>query len=163
MKNERHEHPIDDPRTTAYVLDELSAAERAQLELELASRPELADEVHSIAAFAERLRSGFAGSKEPGLDAERRAEILRATQAPVSRPRPRLVRRIAVAAGVIALTGAAGVLALRALESRGRAAVSREEATTVGPRRSVSPPVARRRGCEHAAVAADSAGRCSSA
>jgi len=110
MKNEsdskRDLEARDDPRLTAYVLDELPADERDALEHELASDAALAQEVRALDGLATGLRAALTGDAEPQLDDSRRREILRAAGKP--RPRSRFPRRIgvALAAGIVAALGA---------------------------------------------------------
>ena len=123
MTNENHTtQPLDrrdDPRLTAYVLGELTSEERATLERELASDPELAAEVRAIESLAGELRGSFAGSSTPTLDNSRRDTILAAARpAPMTvRPKPRLLRQLAIAAGLIALVGAGLWASVRRIES----------------------------------------------
>jgi len=124
MTNENHTtQPLDrrdDPRLTAYVLGELSPEESATLERELESDPELAAEVRAIESLAGDLRGSFSASSKPALDPSRRDTILAATRPapPLLRPRPRLLPRLAVAAGLIALVGAGLWTSVRVIESR---------------------------------------------
>lgn len=123
MTNENHTtQPLDrrdDPRLTAYVLGELSPEERAALERELASDPELAAEVRAIESLAGELRGTLAAAPAPALDASRRDTILASARpAPVAvRPKPRLLRQLAIAAGLIALVSAGLWASVRRIES----------------------------------------------
>src|SRR5262249_4255012 len=96
----------DDPRLTAYVLDELAPDERAAFERELAADPALASEVRELERLSAGLRGALGASDAARLDDARRDEILRAAHRPEARPR-RLVRRFAVAATVLGLLGGA--------------------------------------------------------
>jgi Ca-activated chloride channel family protein len=109
----------DDPRLTAYVLGELSPEERATLERELIIDPELATEVRAIESLANELRGTFAAAPIPALDPDRRESILTAARPTSTLPRPkrRLTRQLALAAGLIALVGAGLWASVRRIES----------------------------------------------
>ncbi|MEQ1891244.1 MAG: von Willebrand factor type A domain-containing protein [Planctomycetota bacterium] len=123
MTNENHTtQPLDrrdDPRLTAYVLGELSPEERAAFERELAADPELAAEVRAIESLAGELRGTLAAAPAPALDATRRDTILASARpAPMTvRPKPRLLRQLAIAAGLIALVSAGLWASVRRIES----------------------------------------------
>jgi Ca-activated chloride channel homolog len=103
--NELHDRG-DDPRLTAYALDELGPEERTALERELAADPVLADEVQALTELSTSLRSALAEPAAPRLDRSRRDEVLRAAGLPPEFKSPRKMNRLAVAAGVFALVGA---------------------------------------------------------
>lgn len=65
----------NDPRITAYVLDELSAPERAEFEAEIGRNQQLAAAVEEARGITGQLREFFADESTPGLDPERRATI----------------------------------------------------------------------------------------
>src|SRR5436305_6192748 len=62
---------IDDPRLTAYALDELDEAERAAIANEVAASPEAQREIQETQTMARLLRKEFAAelSEEPSLRA----------------------------------------------------------------------------------------------
>ncbi|GAA5505350.1 YfbK domain-containing protein [Novipirellula caenicola] len=66
----------NDPRITAYVLDELPADERAAFESEMQSNPELAAAVEEARGVTSKLDSLFASESTPPLDANRRDKII---------------------------------------------------------------------------------------
>ena len=72
---------FSDPRPTAYALDELDAAERAEVEAELAGDPERRRLVDEICATARLLTEHFQSYPRPTayaldeLDAAERAEV----------------------------------------------------------------------------------------
>ena len=66
----------DDPRITAYVLGELTGAERAAFEAELAANAELQREVEAVRDTSQLLREGLkAESAKPVLSVRRKAAI----------------------------------------------------------------------------------------
>src|SRR5678815_4229322 len=76
-----HSHPPglmnpDDPKLTAYALDELDAAERAEIEQVLREHPEAAAEVEATRTFAADLRVRLQRERAEPLHTEQRAEVL---------------------------------------------------------------------------------------
>src|SRR5262249_37012139 len=96
----------DDPRWTAYALDELSADERGAFERELALDPAASDEVRALRTLGAELRDGLREDGELRLDDARRVAILAAARRP--RTRRRLVCALAAAAGLLLVLGGAG-------------------------------------------------------
>ncbi len=66
----------NDPRITAYVLDELPTDERAAFESEIQSSAELAAAVEEARGVTSKLDSLFASESTPPLDANRRDKII---------------------------------------------------------------------------------------
>ncbi len=66
----------NDPRITAYVLDELSAEDRDAFETELESSDELAAAVEQARGVTEQLAGLYAAEQTPPLDRARRESIL---------------------------------------------------------------------------------------
>jgi secreted protein with Ig-like and vWFA domain len=66
----------DDPKFTAYVLDELSTDEHEQVLREIESNEELAAEAHELRHFAESLRAELKGETSEPLTPEQRAAVL---------------------------------------------------------------------------------------
>ncbi|WP_052031487.1 VWA domain-containing protein [Novipirellula maiorica] len=66
----------NDPRITAYVLDELPTDERATFESEMKSNPELAAAVEEARGVTGKLDALFAAESTPPLDANRRDKII---------------------------------------------------------------------------------------
>lgn len=112
-------HASDDPRLTAYLLDELDASDRAALEADLAEDPALQAELDALRATGERLSaalaseaSAFAATAGPGLSETRRAALLAEAErpAPTRAPIPWRARitpfRALAAAVALLLVGA---------------------------------------------------------
>ena len=76
----------DDPKYTAYALDELSAGERAEVERELRTHPEFAAEIEETIEVAQILRRGLRGEPAGRLGADRREAIFVAARAPMPQP-----------------------------------------------------------------------------
>src|SRR5687768_4510297 len=97
---------------TAYALDELDEAERAEVERRLASEPDAQEQVEQIRAMATRLREDLQLEQAvpcgQGLDASR---VYRVITQPEVRSRRRLVR---VAIGLAACL-VVGVIAVNAM------------------------------------------------
>lgn len=105
---------IDDPRLTAFALNELNVADRAVFERQLADSPEAAAEVAAIREMADELRTAL--QSEPALP---RTDFVVPTRIAPSKtgaagvgvspdsfsPRHRWASRIAVAAAGVALLG----------------------------------------------------------
>jgi Ca-activated chloride channel homolog len=68
----------DDPKWTAYALDELEGVERAQLDREVERQVSIQMELDRTRAFADRLRSDFLRSPSAGLKEEQRRAIFEA-------------------------------------------------------------------------------------
>lgn len=68
--------PLDDPRLTAYALDELGPAERAAFEAELARDPRSHAEADEIRQCSAWVTEGLEGEPCPGLDPARRQAVL---------------------------------------------------------------------------------------
>ncbi len=66
----------DDPKYTAYVLNELSDSERAEVREEIRRNPEVHDLVKGIHAFAVQLQDALHHEPAPKLDAGQRQAIL---------------------------------------------------------------------------------------
>ncbi len=77
----------DDPRITAYVLGELSAADRAAFEAELAATPALQAEIEAYRDLAAHLETELQAEACPALDPARR-ELLLVAPPPVSASPP---------------------------------------------------------------------------
>ncbi len=82
MKND-----TENARLTAYVLNELPAAERAEVERALNEHPELRREVEDIRATTDLLTRGLAQETAISLDSDRRAAIRAASERPTRPPR----------------------------------------------------------------------------
>ena len=76
---------IDDPKLTAYALDELDPAERAEIEHLLRDDPAAVAELEATRAFAAQLRARLHTERAEGLHPAQRAEVL-ASVAVVERP-----------------------------------------------------------------------------
>ncbi len=120
----------DDPKLTAYALDELDPAGRAEIEQMLRNDPAAAAEMEATRAFAAQLRTRLKAERADGLHPAQRAEVL----ASVVADRPRNVitfsRRAAVwsalAASVLIGVGWAVIFpALNRVEKSGRLAEAR--------------------------------------
>src|SRR3954451_13223395 len=75
----------DDPKYTAYVLDELSEADRAAIEAELLANPQAAALVRDIRITANELAGAFKTESLPQLTAAQRDIVL---SAPAPSPLP---------------------------------------------------------------------------
>ena len=78
----------DDPKLTAYALDELPAGERAELEKKLRTHPEFAAEIEETIEMAQILRRGLRGEPAGMLGADRREAIFVAARGAEPRPVP---------------------------------------------------------------------------
>jgi hypothetical protein len=85
----------DDPKLTAYALDELDAAERAEIEQLLREHPEAAAEVEATRTFAADLRDRLQRERAEPLRAEQRAEVLACMAAEQPRKVVAFPRRVA--------------------------------------------------------------------
>ncbi|MFO0566739.1 MAG: VWA domain-containing protein [Polyangiaceae bacterium] len=113
----------EDPRVTAYALNELGPDERRDFEAELAESEELRQELHGIEQTLAALREELSSEAGPGLDEVRRARI----RAAVAPPKPK--RRLAALgfAGVTLATLAAGAFLFVGTQRSERDAVSLDE------------------------------------
>ena len=68
----------DDPKLTAYALDELDPAERAEVEQLLREHPQAAAELAEVRSVATLLESTLRNEEAPPLSAEHRDAVLRA-------------------------------------------------------------------------------------
>ena len=93
----------DDPRLTAYALDELDAAEREAIEKELAGDTTARAEIEEIAALSRDLEQALADEPQPSLTDTQRDKITAA--APRPRARSRLGYRLAAASIVLTVCG----------------------------------------------------------
>src|SRR6478752_1542885 len=83
----------DDPKFTAHALGEtedLTPAERAEIEALLASDPSAAAEADELRSLAARLRAELPGEEAGALQAEQRAAIMGAATATI--PEEKIVR-----------------------------------------------------------------------
>ena len=87
---------IDDPKLTAYALDELDPAGRAEIEQLLRDDPAATAELQATRDFAAQLRTRLHAERAEGLHPAQRAEIL--ASAAIERPRNVIAfsRRVAV-------------------------------------------------------------------
>ena len=76
----------DDPKLTAYALDELDPVERAEIEQLLRDDPAIAAELEATRTFAAQLRTRLQAERAEGLHPAQREEVL-ASVAVVERPR----------------------------------------------------------------------------
>lgn len=83
----------DDPKWTAFALDELSAEERAALEAQLGQDPDLLAEIDAIQALAGQLQGELAQEPCPELDELSRARIERRARGEASGRAPALEER----------------------------------------------------------------------
>ena len=103
----------NDPRITAYVLDELSEDDRQEFETELAGNTELAAAVAEARSVTGRLEGLFAAEPTPALDEDRRTSIIgdgtstpHATVAPATNGSWRApLIALAIAASLLLLVG----------------------------------------------------------
>ena len=128
----------NDPRWTAYVLDELSAPERVQFESEMASDPNaaaiLAEVRESVLMLGEAFSLGTPPELGPELTHEQRQEVLAAAPQAALRHRSRF-GRWSVAAGLAAsvLIGVVTVRVVRDIPDRaGSDALMSEAPTSAG-------------------------------
>ena len=109
----------NDPRITAYVLDELSGDERTEFEQEMNSNAELAAAVAEASGVTSRLGELYLGEATPPLDTMRREAILAAdANTPVHVPATQTSSRLplaimATAASLLILLGLAPWMAER--------------------------------------------------
>jgi Ca-activated chloride channel family protein len=76
----------NDPKWTAYALGELPAAERAEVEREIAQHPEAGRLVEEIRVMSGHLKTALAREPEVGLETAKREELFRAARrAPAGR------------------------------------------------------------------------------
>jgi Ca-activated chloride channel family protein len=77
----------DDPKFTAYALDELEPAERAAVEAELRAHPALAAELEELRSFTAQLRGELQAEEGAPLAPEQRAAVLGQVPRIVAGPR----------------------------------------------------------------------------
>lgn len=130
----------DDPKLTAFALDELSAEERAELEAQLGQDPGLLAEIDAIQALAGQLEGELAQEPCPELDEVSRARIERRARGQGSErvetarslfrlPPPKWL----AAAAAVGLTAGLGFLQLRsALHGAHGASAARVDESIVG-------------------------------
>jgi Ca-activated chloride channel family protein len=92
----------DDPRLSAYALDELEAGERAAVEALLAAEPLARAFVDELRVTAAALGAGLGSETAPGLTDEQRAVIEARAAAAARRPAPVLQLRNFVGVGLAA-------------------------------------------------------------
>jgi hypothetical protein len=122
----------DDPKFTAHALGEtedLTPAERAEIEALLASDPVATAEADELRSLAARLRAELPGEEAGALQADQRAAIMSAATATV--PEEKIVRfpwrRVLQAAAAVAVLAAIGGLMFPALSLREERARLAEE------------------------------------
>src|SRR5215470_2230119 len=76
----------DNPKWTAYVLDELDASERAALESELESSEEAREFVQELRLAASMMKDGLAAHADATLSSEQRFSIQAASSARTTKP-----------------------------------------------------------------------------
>jgi Ca-activated chloride channel family protein len=103
----------DDPRLTAYALDELPATERAEIEALLREDAALAAELEATRAFAAQLRSELKVEEGAPLSAHQRSEVLALANAQAvsgnvvaMRVRPQRLMKIAAALLIVGMVAA---------------------------------------------------------
>lgn len=101
----------DDPRLTAYALDELSVAERAVVESWLDQHPEARADVDAVAELGQLLSAELAADVGPGLDSARTAVIERQLAESAAPPTAGMVRTLRpwMAAAAVLLVSAVAV------------------------------------------------------
>ncbi|HEX4667403.1 MAG TPA: von Willebrand factor type A domain-containing protein [Chthoniobacterales bacterium] len=114
---------LDDPKLTAYALDELSGAEKAEMESAVATSPEAQEFVRELRLLSGNLRAEYAAEREAHPVAHGNIVPLEQKDGPWS-----ISRRLALAAG-IALCACLGALAIGTLH----------RSTLVGSRMAGSP------------------------
>ena len=107
---------FSDPRLIAYALDELDAAERAEVEAQLVGDPERRRLVEEIRATARLLTEHFQNEPRPKLAPEQREAIEARLQTAKlwrkwRRRRPHALGRAAILSLTLATLAAAGLLA----------------------------------------------------
>ena len=104
----------DDPKFTAYLLDELDPAERAALEAELRAQPALAAELEEMRHFTAQLRGELHAEEGAPLRPEQRAAVLDEAQRIVAGPRAWWRRPwVQSAAAACVIVGAIAALLVR--------------------------------------------------
>ncbi|QDS95169.1 von Willebrand factor [Roseimaritima multifibrata] len=78
----------NDPRITEYVMEGMTAAERAEFEQQMAQNPELQEAVREVTMLSQDLRGLFGSEESPALDPARRQSIAQASVAQASPPAP---------------------------------------------------------------------------
>lgn len=69
----------NDPRITEYVMEGMTAAERAEFEQQMAQNPELQEAVREVTMLSQDLRGLFGSEEAPALDPQRRQTIAQAS------------------------------------------------------------------------------------
>ncbi len=105
---------IDDPKLTAYALDELDTAERAEIEVLLKEEPAFATEIDATRTIATQLRNELNAEEGAPLSPPQRAEIFAATRV-VSIPRARRPW-LALAAGIAIIAALTALIAGRFIQ-----------------------------------------------
>jgi Ca-activated chloride channel family protein len=100
---------LDEPKVTAYALDELEGVERAELETKIAASETARRDVEEIRAAAVALREAFAAVPRHELTPEQRRAVEALASRESGSPARRRVRWLRLAAG---LAGAAAVVAV---------------------------------------------------
>jgi Ca-activated chloride channel family protein len=100
---------LDDPKLTAYALDELSGAEKAEMKTAVAASPEAQEFVREMRLLSGNLRAEYASEREAHPAAHGNVVLLEQKDEPWS-----ISRRLALAAG-IALCACLGALAVGTL------------------------------------------------
>jgi Ca-activated chloride channel family protein len=104
---------LDDPKLTAYALDELSGAEKTEMETAIASSPEAQEFVRELRLFSGNLRAEYDAERESYPIAHANIVPLEQVDEPWS-----ISRRLALAAG-IALCACLGALAIGTVKRGG--------------------------------------------
>ena len=68
---------LDDPKLTAYALDELSGAEKAQMETAVAASPEAQEFVRELRLLSGNLRAEYAAERDTHVVASRNVDSAR--------------------------------------------------------------------------------------
>ena len=107
------DHPMDDPRLTAYALNELEGEERDAVEELLKNDPAARQAVEEIRATADRLHTALARESGPALDETRRRAIQDSVPVKGRSRGASILWKVAVAACFCLLMGAAVFTALK--------------------------------------------------
>ncbi|MGH7938160.1 MAG: VWA domain-containing protein, partial [Bryobacteraceae bacterium] len=104
---------LDDPKLTAYALDELSGAEQAAMETTVAASPDAQECVREIRLLSGKLRAEYDAERETRLAAQSNIVLLAQEDEPWS-----ISRRLALAAA-IALCACLGAIAIGTMKRGG--------------------------------------------
>ena len=127
---------LDDPKLTAYALDELSGVEKAEIETALAASPEAQELVNELRLLSGNLRAEYAADVEEQPMPHSNIVPISEKDEPWS-----LSRRLAFAAG-IALCACLGAIAIGTIRLRsGRGLASSEPLGAPPSRRAFETPV----------------------